>query len=190
MRFLERFTLKKYPLQEAESFSQFYEDTHLYTYRYLMASTGGRQAVAEEGTAEAYLRAWKSRRSFNGDLQAALGWVLTIARRYLIDQYRAQSSRPEEIDLDEEVDPVGPVVDLTDAEAVLLDQELTGALIQALQHLSPARREMVILRYVLGWRVNQIASHLSIPENTVSVTIGRSLVQLQKVLVSQGVSNE
>jgi DNA-directed RNA polymerase specialized sigma24 family protein len=49
---------------------------------------------------------------------------------------------------------------------------------------------MVILRYVLGWQVNQIASHLSMPPNTISVSIHRSLKQLQEFLALQGVSNE
>jgi DNA-directed RNA polymerase specialized sigma24 family protein len=34
------------------------------------------------------------------------------------------------------------------------------------------------LRYVLDWRVNQIAAHLGISENNVSVTIHRLLTTL------------
>ena len=38
---------------------------------------------------------------------------------------------------------------------------------------------MVVLRYLLGWRVKEIAHYLDIPENTVSVTVRRSLARLR-----------
>ncbi len=39
---------------------------------------------------------------------------------------------------------------------------------------------MLVLRYLLSWRVDQIAEYLEIPENTVSVTIHRTLERLQQ----------
>ncbi|TLN05422.1 sigma-70 family RNA polymerase sigma factor, partial [bacterium] len=46
------------------------------------------------------------------------------------------------------------------------------------------------LRYVLGWRVNQIAVHLNMPENTVSVSLHRALHRLQDHLARQGAAYE
>jgi RNA polymerase sigma-70 factor (ECF subfamily) len=91
----------------------------------------------------------------------------------------------------QEEDPIEDIEDSTpDGETILISQELTAQLIKALQLLPENRREMVVLRYVLGWRVNQIAGYLSVPENTISVSIHRSLRQLQDSLRLQGVSNE
>jgi RNA polymerase sigma-70 factor (ECF subfamily) len=91
----------------------------------------------------------------------------------------------------QEEDPIEDIEDSTpDGETVLVNRESTMQLIKALQLLPENRREMVVLRYVLGWRVNQIARYLSIPENTISVSIHRSLRQLQDSLRLQGVSNE
>ena len=185
MSFLGWFAGRAHPLEDAEAFARFYEDTHLNIFRYVMASCGGVESLAEDVTAEAYLRAWKSRGNFSGTPDAAFGWVLTIARHLLMDHFRASSLHPPAND---------PVEDLQEDrsgnETILIRQELTAQLIGALQRLPENRREMVILRYVLGWQVNQIARHLSMPPNTISVSIHRSLKQLQEFLALQGVSNE
>ena len=49
-----------------------------------------------------------------------------------------------------------------------------------LQRLPGEQREMLVLRYLLDWRITQISEYLEIPENTVSVTIRRTLARLQR----------
>ena len=39
---------------------------------------------------------------------------------------------------------------------------------------------MLVLRYMLGWRVQQIAAYLETLDNTVSVTIRRMLERLRQ----------
>lgn len=185
MSFLARFAARMHPLEESDAFAQFYEDTYRNIFRYVMASCGGIETLAEDITAETYLRAWKNRRNFSGNSDAAFGWILTISRRILIDKFRASSSHPPENDLVDEIED-----GKQNTETTFINQEFTGKLVDALQHLPENRREMVILRYVLGWRVNQIAEYLAVPENTVSVWLRRSLKQLQEFLVLQGVLNE
>lgn len=185
MKFVETLTGKMQSLENPNTFAKFYDNTHLNLFHYVMASCGGIEDLAEDITAEAYLRAWKNRRSFTGTADAAFGWVLTIARRLLIDKFRVASSHPVVNDMDEDIADGRP-----EPGAILVNREMTGQLIKALQCLPEDRREIVVMRYVLGWRVNQIADHLNIPENTISVTLRRSLQQLHKFLVMQGVSYE
>jgi len=61
------------PLGTPASFSDFYERTHLPVFRYLYGLTGGPQEDVEDLTAEAFTRAWRARRNFQGDADAALG---------------------------------------------------------------------------------------------------------------------
>jgi RNA polymerase sigma-70 factor (ECF subfamily) len=172
-------------LEESEAFAQFYENTHQDIYRYVMASCGGNVTLAEDVTAETYLRAWKNRRSFSGTSEGAFGWVLTISRRLLIDKFRTSSSRPPENELVDEIEDRDQ-----NTETILLNHVLSEQIIEALQILPEERRELVLLRYVLGWRVNQIADYLAMSENTISVSIRRSLKQLQDFLIMQGVRDE
>lgn len=185
MSFLEQFAARTHPLDESDTFTRFYENTHRNIFRYVMASCGGNENLAEDITAEAYLRAWKNRRNFSGTSDAAFGWILTISRRLLIDKFRASSTHPQENDLADDVED-----GKQDIETILLNKEFSEQLIEALQYLPENRREMVVLRYVLGWRVNQIAEHMEVPENTVSVSLRRSLKQLQEFLILQGVLDE
>lgn len=185
MNLLERFTARTHPLADANEFARFYEDTHLKTYRYLMALTGADESRSEDITAEAYLRAWKNRQNFTGNSDAAIGWVLTIARRILIDEYRSETTQPAQAELTDAVLDDAPLT-----ETVLMTQEIEGQVIAALQKLPENQREMVVLRYVLGWRVNQLAERMGVPENTISVTLHRALQRLQGLLTIQGAVNE
>lgn len=140
MRFFKRFNEGARPLADAGAFAHFYESTHLNTFRYIMALTGGLESQAEDITAEAYLRAWKNRLSFKGSSDAALGWILIIARRILIDRYRLMTTHPAGEDLSDDIADDNP-----DIEAILLTQELSGQIMAALQKLPEKQREMVVL---------------------------------------------
>jgi len=41
-------------------------------------------------------------------------------------------------------------------------------------------REILVLRYLVGWRVNEIASYMGTTENKVSVTIHRTISRLRE----------
>ena len=158
------------------SFSIFYEQTHLPVFRYLYGLTGGPQEDVEDLTAEAFIRAWRARRTFQGDADAALGWLMKIARRLVIDDYRRRKARPvTEGDIPDEL----PLADPLPEEAALAGED-QQSLWTLLRRLPNEPREMLVLRYLLGWRVNQIAAYLEVPENTVSVTIHRTLERLRQ----------
>lgn len=165
------------PYQTAEAFSALFEKTHVIVFRYLYGWTGGNRDDAEDFTAETYLRAWRARGRFTGNDEAALGWLLQIARRVAIDQYRRRSVRPVEAALEDEGLPIGATEH--NPETHVIAEEKTRTLLTLLAQLPDDHREMVVLRYLLGWRVNQIGAHLGIAENTVSVTLKRALARMQ-----------
>lgn len=185
MKFLDLFSERTHPLEDSATFAEFYENSHQDIFRYVMASFGGNMTLAEDVTAETYLRAWKNRLKFSGTSDAAFGWALTISRHILIDKFRTSSTRPPENELVDDIEDLNQ-----NTETILQNRELSDQLIGALQILPENRREMILLRYVLGWRVNQIADYLVVPENTVSVSLRRSLKQLQEFLIMQGVRDE
>jgi RNA polymerase sigma-70 factor, ECF subfamily len=167
------------PLASAEAFSHFFEATHPSVFRYIYGLHGGPAAEVEDLTAETFLRAWNARHRFAGDADAALGWVITIARRLVIDSSRRNSVRRHESLEDTEIattaaDPHGEVV----------QRERVERLAVLLGHLPEEQREMLVLRYILGWRVSRIAEQLGLKENTVSVTIRRVLQRLRRQWVA------
>jgi RNA polymerase sigma-70 factor (ECF subfamily) len=164
------------PYEDPQAFSQLYERVHLLVFRYIYGLHNGSSQEAEDLTAETFTRAWNARRNFVGDESAAIGWLLKIARNLVIDTHRRVKVRGIPDDLDE------ALISAPDAspEVQTLQREQTRILWQLLQTLPDQQREMLVLRYMLGWQVQEIGTHLNIPENTVSQTIRRVLARLRE----------
>lgn len=169
------------PLQDPAIFAQLYEQYHLAVFRFIYGLTGGPPHEVEDLTADTFLRAWKARGRFAGEPHAVLSWLLTIARHLVIDAARRRKSHPDEqlcAELDD-YQQLLPVEAADSAEKQVIHHEQVRALLHRLSDLPAERRELLVLRYMLGWRVNEIAAHLGMPENTISVYLRRSLEQIR-----------
>jgi RNA polymerase sigma-70 factor, ECF subfamily len=167
---------KENAILHADAFTRLYEQTYLILFRYVYGLSGGPLQEVEDLTAETYARAWKQRQRFNGNDQAALGWLLRIARNLAIDLSRRRRVRDveESIPVELLVDPhLAPEIDVITREQITI-------LWKMLRTLPDDVREILVLRYILGWQVKQVANHLGISENNVSVTIRRALKNLQR----------
>lgn len=163
-------------LQNADTFTRLYEQTYLTIFRYTYGLSACSRQEAEDLTAETYARAWKQRQHFSGDEKAALGWLLRIARNLTIDAARRRKGRDvdEGANVDLLLDPqAAPEIDIITRDQIALLWQMLGT-------LSSDVREMLVLRYILGWQVRQMASYLGMNENTISVTIRRTLKSLQR----------
>lgn len=154
------------------SFRALYERNRLPVFRYVYALTGGSPDDAEDLTAETFLRAWKARHRFNGEIDSAIGWLIGIAKRLVIDEYRrtARASRDLPLDPNTESTP----------EQTAVQGEQERILFRLVADLPDEQREIIILRYLLGWRVNDIARHTGSSENKVSISLHRTLSKLRE----------
>ena len=166
-------------IASAQEFSAIYERNHIAVYRYIYGLTGGPPSEVEDLTSETFMRAWKNRQAYRGEPANAVGWVLRIARNLVIDHYRAQQRNfLLETDLLDEAIP-SPAMEGQQPEHSLLSMEQQALVWHLLQSLPPAQREVLVLRYFLGWKINRIGEYLAIPENTVSVSIRRALEKIR-----------
>lgn len=166
------------PIIRSDTFASFYNETYLSVYRYIYGLTGGPIAEVEDLTAETYMRAWKSRDGYRGEAGLAIGWVLRIARNLVIDSYRRDKSNPrlDENPLEEDALTAPPE---QRPENCLVASEQQSLVLGLLDRLPTEQREILVLRYLLNWKVQQIGQYLEIPENTVSVYIRRALEKLR-----------
>ena len=160
----------------AKDFAAFFEHNHTIVFRYVYGLGGGPHENAEDLTAEAFIRAWRARGRFRGDAEAALGWLLHIARNLVIDDARRRSLRPESSL--EESDALRSREPSPEDAAIAHEQR--RVLLDLLQSLPEQSRQMLVLRYLVGWRVNEIARYLGLNENGVSVGIRRALERVQR----------
>ena len=153
-------------------FRTVYELNRLPVFRYVYALTGGSQDDAEDLTAETFLRAWKARHQFNGEMEASIAWLIGIAKRLVIDDYRrtVRATRDLPTDPDSESTP----------EQTAIQDEQEKILFRLVADLPDEQREIIVLRHLLGWRVNDIARHLGVSENKISVSLHRTLSKLRE----------
>lgn len=153
-----------------------YEETNLYVFRFIYGLLGGPREEVEDLWAETFMRAWRSRNRFDGSPEAALSWLLQIARNSVIDAYRRRQTHGTQIDIHlDQFQAPGP-----QPEEQIILAEQRKRIWKLIQDLPYEDREIIVLRYVLGWRVNQIAEHLDRKENTVSKQLSRALQRLQE----------
>ena len=169
------------PLQDPEIFSSIYAHTQVIIYRYIYGMHGGPAEDVEDLTCDTFMRAWKSRSRFYGDDHDALCWLFTIARRLVIDSHRRRKVHSDTAALSlDDVNVEWMVFSSTaSTEDQALSHEQFRHLWHVLHHLPDDKREVLVLRYMLGWKVKEIAQYINKEENTVSVFIHRCLVQIR-----------
>lgn len=170
------FPIEKLDLTCQDVFSQLFQQTHVQVYRYLYGLTGGPPEEVDDLVAESFARAWSARHRFRGDFNAALHWLLKIAKHQAIDAYRRRktSGEPESLEAN---DP--PVPDAGPEDHALSSEQYT-ILWSLLQALPEEPREMLVLRYMLDWSIGEIATYTHKNETAVSMAIHRALKRLQQ----------
>jgi RNA polymerase sigma-70 factor (ECF subfamily) len=163
---------KRSPISSRASFGDMYECNRLPVFRYIYGLTGGPQEDVEDLVAATFLRAWQARHRFDKDIGSAIGWLIQIAKRLVIDEYRRSLQAPRILLVEHPVDPAPEQLAITGEQKNILRSLLAG--------LPVEQREMIVLRYMLGWRVNDIAQHMDMTENTISVNIHRTLSKLRE----------
>jgi RNA polymerase sigma factor (sigma-70 family) len=162
-------------ISDPADFSQLFDQTHQLVFRYIYSLHGGPQEEVEDLTADTFWRAWRARHNFQGNHSGATGWLLKIARRLVIDSYRRGKTRGFEMDIEKVNIPMPG----STPEEKALQKEQIEDLLTLLQELPIEHREMITLRYILGWRVKDVGAFLEIPENTVSVTLRRAFKKIR-----------
>jgi RNA polymerase sigma-70 factor (ECF subfamily) len=132
-------------------------------YGYLYARVGGNEGAAEDLLQETLLEAVRSAASFRGD--AALStWLCAIARRRLARHYERERRN--------EVARAGLRLALApDRDLEVGATEDRDEVVRALGRVSPTYRQVLVLKYLDGLSVEEIASEM-----------GRSRVQVQSLL--------
>jgi len=172
---------KPSPIASAPEFQWAYQQNRLSVFRYICSLTGGPQAEAEDLTAETFLRAWKARHRYQGEQDRVIGWLIQIAKRLVIDDYRREQRAARR------QPPAPPPADTPEDSA--LHNEDSRRLAELLAALPTELREILTLRYSLGWHVKDVAAHMQMTENNVSVTIHRTLAKLRQQWSPEGESH-
>jgi RNA polymerase sigma-70 factor (ECF subfamily) len=129
---------------------------------------------AEEIVQDAFVRAWRSLPSFNGNSRLST-WLHSVAVNAALDRVRrrsrAEARLDREVDLDRYADEVARAMHAAD-----LDLE------RAVAALPDGAREVVILHYFEGYSCAEIAALLGVVEGTVKSQLHRARQLLKEAL--------
>lgn len=125
---------------------------------YVVTLTNGDRGKAQDVVQETLLRAWRNPQVLDQSRGSARGWLYTVARRIVIDEWRAAKARPETVT---DTLPEQPVADATE-QAV--DRQIVVA---ALRTLTPEHRDVILECYFRGSSVAEAAQRLGIAPGTV-----------------------
>jgi RNA polymerase sigma-70 factor (ECF subfamily) len=107
-------------------------------------------------------------------------WFLTLAKNYLIDEYRRTKwQKKQRDDFDEHLQSA-PISD--DPEHSLVEEENKKILWEGLNSLPNDIRMAIILKEIQGQKYEEVAEILDLPVGTVKSRINRGRIQLAKIL--------
>ena len=166
---------------DAEAFGQIY-DRYLDTvFRFIYFRVGNRQ-LAEDLTADTFLRALKRIGSFTWQGRDLGAWLVTIARNLVADhfksgRYRLEVTTGDVLDADrEDRGPEGS------PEAAVVDHITNVALLTAVKQLNPEQQECIVLRFLHGFSVAETAQAMGKNEGAIKALQYRAVRALARLL--------
>jgi len=130
---------------------------------------------AEDLTQEIFLRLFQNLRLYRGDVPLA-AWALRLSRNLCIDHYRRTRRERRSPAVAEEVLARLPAGDDPQAEAQKRQQ--LRAVYRGLEEMSEDLAEVVLLRDLQGWSLEETAASLEVPVGTVKSRLHRARLQL------------
>ncbi len=161
-------------------------ELHVHCYRMLASFD-----EAEDAVQETFLRAWRSRDSFDGSALFR-AWLYRIATNVCLDMLRRRSRRLTTLHSFAEVPWLQPYPDrLLDEvapsdeqpDAIIVERETIAlAFLAAMQILPPRQRAALIVRDVLGWPASETASLLETSVAAANSALQRARATMQEHL--------
>jgi len=148
-------------------------------YRYMVYRTGN-HAVAEDLTAEVFAKMLTSLARYEDRGLPFGAWLFRIARTRLVDYWRSTQRREAKtVVLSEELE-----VFLTN-DALPADRQEYEDLLKALEYLTEAEREIILLRFASELDNQAIAMIVHSNPNAVKSMMYRALRKLREILTRQ-----
>ncbi len=131
---------------------------------------------AEDLTQQVFLKAWQAIGRYKKTASPFLAWLMTISHNLVVDFYR---TRKDKTYLEAEI---------TADDSALRPERVTEArfeqqrLRRAILQLHGDQQQVILLRFVEGYRNSEIASLLGKSEGAIRVILHRALARLRQIL--------
>jgi RNA polymerase sigma-70 factor, ECF subfamily len=131
---------------------------------------------AEDLTQEIFLRLYQNLRLYRGDVPLA-AWALRLSRNLCIDHYRRARRERRAAAVSEEVLAQMPAGD-GDPQAEAQRRQQLRTVYRELEAMPEDLAEVVLLRDLQGWSLEETAAWLAVPVGTVKSRLHRGRIEL------------
>ena len=145
-------------------------------YRYAMRLLGD-PYLAEDCVSDTFSRFLKALKAGKGPKDYLQAYLYRIAHNWITDQYRRQPEPP--LMLDEELSS-SEEMQVTEQVDERIKQERVRS---ALRLLTSEQRQVIVLKYLEGWKNEEVAVALQKPVGAVKALQHRALAALRRILV-------
>lgn len=167
------------PAAGTAAIGELYDRYHELIFRYIWSRVTDLQ-LAEDLTGDVFTRMVINLPKYRPTRVPFLAWLYRIARNLVIDNYRKMASQnqlPLEQAKNISTDEQSP--------AEMVENQIIIEQIQvALQKLKPFKQDVLILRFIVGLPVKEVASILGKTSSSIKVTQHRALKDLRLILES------
>ncbi len=166
---------------DTEAFASLFRSTVSLVHRFLQARCGD-AALAEDLTQDTFIRAMRAiTTSFRGGSSEFIAWVMRIARNRFLDHVKSGRVRWEVA-----VDNVPITIGTANPEQDVLATIEGVDLRRALTRLTSEQQEVILLRFLQGLQISEVATVTGRSEGAVKALQFRALRALQKIMVEEG----
>lgn len=177
-RTVELVLVQKAQNGDEEAFGALYDQHAQAVFRFLAGNLGNQQE-AEDLTTEVFLRIWKALPDYEASGTPFSAFVFRIARNLLIDRYRANGRRQLSVSIED----IGLEEVLADPDQNIPDPQQYQSLHAALQSVRSEYREVLVLRFLNDFSVEEIAELMQRSPGAIRVLQHRAIAAVRKVLV-------
>jgi RNA polymerase sigma-70 factor (ECF subfamily) len=138
----------------------------------------------EDALGEVFLSVVKGLSGFEGDERDLRAWVMTIAHRRLVDEFRRRERRPDEIPSER----VPEHLAMGDAERDAMERLGNETVGRLLARLSPDQADVLLLRVLGDLTIDEVAAALGKRPGAVKALQRRALASLRRAISTEGVT--
>jgi RNA polymerase sigma-70 factor (ECF subfamily) len=146
-------------------------------YSYVFRRTG-EQSLAEDLTAQVFLKMLESIRDRKAWHSSFSGWLYRIAHNLVIDHYRRRD-RHSSIDLEDAPTVAADIEDPVETAEMNIDAERLRA---AIRRLTDEQAEVVSLRFLEGYSIAEVAAMTNRTEGAIKALQYRAVATLRTML--------
>lgn len=167
-----------------QAFGELYNAYVQQVYRYVMYRVNNTE-TAQDLTADVFLRAVEGLARYENRQVPFLAWLYRIAHARVVDHYR----RTQRVGTEENIDSVEVKVD-EDLDTDLMLNYRQQKLREALNKLPGEQRQVLLLRFIEGYDIQQTADTLGKTIGAVKMIQRRALQAMNMELTRQGVISD